>query len=327
MLLIITILSVILIACGGGGGDGNTGSSILTTSNTLQASDAAIQAAKLVSSTTAIGEDIGDIRISSISPETKPPLIRILEKVMSVSKSSETTGELHIQGTLPQTTLHCTNGGTIDVNASWTGPDNPTNYSQIVNFNGSIDFNSCKEGAETYNGAISAVVQGSLETPTKITISASNFTYVNTITDDNLSMTNLTLAFSNITISDNQLTNVTIKLDGNIFGIVDGNPINSACDNLTLTYTSGLFGVTVSISGKLKASCLGDWVTITTDTPIFFPSFVYTYCPTAGQINITSVGNTVKVVIASDSAISVYFNNSLVQTYDDCHDIGGRCVG
>lgn len=321
--LIVAIFAIILTACGGGGGGGTVGSSTLTTSNASQASGAAIQAARLVSPTAVLGE----VKIASISTEKKPPLIRILEKVISISKSYNPTGELHIQGTLPQTTILCTNGGTININATWIGPDNPTNFSQMVNLNGSMVFNSCKEGTETFNGEISAVFQGPLDIPTKLTISAINFIYVDTITDDNLSMSNLYLVFSNITYSDNQLTGGTIELKGNISGIVGGNPGNFAFDNLTFTFNSGLIGVTVSISGKLKASCLSDWVTITTDTPLFFPSFVHTNCPTAGQINITSEGNTVKVIIASDSAISVYFNNSLVQKYGNCNDIEGHCVG
>lgn len=321
ILLIVPILSIILTACGGGGGGGTVGGSTLTSSNASQASSAAIQAARLVSPTAALGE----VKIASISIEKKPPLISILEKVISISKSYMPTGELHIQGTLPQTTIHCTDGGTINVNATWTGPDNPTSYSQVINLNGIMEFNLCKEGTETFNGAITAVVQGPLDTPTKLTISAPNFTYVDTSADNNLTMTNLTLVFSNITYSDTELAGGTIQLKGDISGIVDGNPASFACDNLTLTFNSGLIGVTVSISGKLKASCLSDWVTITTDTPIFFPSFVHTYCPTAGQINITSGGNTVRAVVASDSAISVYFNNSLVKTYKNCTDIELRC--
>jgi hypothetical protein len=90
-------------------------------------------------------------------------------------------------------------------------------------------------------------------------------------------------------------------------------------------FSSNGGGGTVSISGRIKASCLGGWVTITTNNPIFIPTNAD--CPTAGEVVITSGGNSVKVVIASDSKITIYYNNTLVQTYNNCEDVDGLCVG
>jgi hypothetical protein len=50
-------------------------------------------------------------------------------------------------------------------------------------------------------------------------------------------------------------------------------------------------------------------------------------CPTAGEVIATSGDNSVKMVIASDFKITIYFNNTLVQTYNDCEGIYGLCEG
>ena len=306
----------------------------LNPTNASNASGAAMQAARLVSPISALSE----IRIESSSneeemkpvsiPSQKSPLVSVIEKAISVSRSykfNRSNDAMHAQGTLPLTIIDCTDGGSIDVNATWTGPDNPASYSQVENLEGTINFDSCTEGTETFNGVIAISFQGYLDRPTKLTITTPNFSYIDTYAENNLTMTNLTLAVSNITYYHNELTGGAIKLNGDVSGVINGESASLNCDNFTLSFTSGLLGVTVSVSGKLKASCLSDWVDITTQTPLFFPSFADTICPTAGQIIIVSGADTVKIIISPDSAISVYFNNALEKIYNDCNDIELKC--
>lgn len=136
---------------------------------------------------------------------------------------------------------------------------------------------------------------------------------------------NLTMTFSNVAFSGNELTSATIAITGAVSGSVSGEPVNIECDDYRMTFSSIASGETVSVSGRIKPSCLGGWVTITTNTPLFIP--IGALCPTAGEVVALSGANSVKVVIASDSKITIYFNDSLVTTYNNCKDVDGLCVG
>lgn len=330
-LILMAVLSFMLSCGGGGGGEGGpteTGTT-LTTNNAPQATGAAIQSAHLILVTgaaEAVGPASASSKTYSKDQIRKPPLRSILDKAISLSKAQRTKVKLHAQGSMPPTTETCSNGGTITMSgATWTGPDNPTDPSQIVNFNANMTYNSCKEDTVTLNGTMSVAFEGSLSAPTKITISMPNFSYANTETNDNITITSLTMVVTNVTFSGEELIGGTLILTGAVSGSAGGDPISVECDNYTIVFSSGVTGETLSISGRLKPSCLGGWVTIATNTPIFVPAGAD--CPTAGEIVITSGGNSVKMIIASDSKITVYYNDAVVQTYNNCEDVDGLCVG
>lgn len=328
--LILICMLPMMLSCGGGGGGGGTTETgaTLTANNAPQATGAAIQSAHLILVTgaaEAVGPASAFSKTYSKDQIRKPPLRSILDNAISLSKAQRTKVKLHAQGSMPPTTETCSNGGTITMSATWTGPDDPTDPSHIVNFNATMTFNSCKEDTVTLNGTMSVAFEGSLGAPTKITISIPNFSYANTETNDNITITSLTMVVTNVTFSGEELIGGTLILTGAVSGSAGGDPISVECDNYTIVFSSGVTGETFYISGRLKPSCLGGWVTIATNTPIFVPAGAD--CPTAGEIVITSGGNSVKVVIASDSKITIYFNGTLVQTYNDCEEVDGLCVG
>ncbi len=322
-IVIFSTFAIILITGCGGGGGGNggappqTGGAQLTANNTPQAGSAVIQALYLGGPLSAAGE-IQPLSISSKTSSknySKPPLRSILDKVVSISKAQRHKSEVHAAGSMPPTTESCTGGGNVTVSATWQGPDEPTDPSQIVNFNGNITFNSCKEDTVTLNGSMNIAFEGPLSNPTKLTISASNFTYADSETGDNITMANFKLVF----------TDGTMTLAGTIRGTVDGESVNEEYDKFRMAFSSDIGGITVSISGRVNPSCLGGWVTITTNTLIFIPKDAD--CPTAGEVVITSGGNSARMVIASDYKITIYFNGTLVQTYNDCEEVDGLCAG
>ncbi len=328
--LILVAILPLMLSCGGGGGGGGTAQpgATLTSSNAPAASGATVQSTRLILFTDAV-EGIGTASISSKTYSKdlmrKPPLRSILEKAVALSKAQRTKAELRAQGSMPPTTEACGGGGTVTTSATWIGPDDPTDPSQVVNFNATMTLSSCKEDTSTMNGTMSVAFEGSLSAPTKITISMPNFSYANTETNDNITITSLTMVVTNLTFSGEELIGGTLILTGAVSGSASGDPISVECDNYTIVFSSGVTGETLSISGRLKPSCLGGWVTIATNTPIFVPAGAD--CPTAGEIVVASGENSVKVVITSDSKITIYFNGTLVQTYNDCEDVDGLCVG
>ncbi len=298
--------------------------SILTIVNAPQAAGAIIQTGNLLGPVSYLGL-IGERSSSISSVPLKTPIRHIIGKVMSISTGQGHKTEMHKKGSMPQMTENCQNGGTISVSAAWTGSDNPTDPSQIINLTANMSFTSCKESELTMNGKIKVGFEGSLSNPTKLTISSPNLAYTDTSTNDNITMNKLTIVVAEFIINPitYELTNGTVTIDGGISGTVDGDPLDVECDEFTMEFSSSSAGTNVSISGGIKASCLGDWVTIATSAPIFVP--VDADCPTAGEVIITSGTNNVKIVIASDHKITVYLNDAVVQTYNNCEEVDGLC--
>jgi hypothetical protein len=302
------VACLLLFACGGGGDSGSSSPAVLSPSNASQASDAAIQAARLVSPAIALGE----INAASSTNNTvkRPLLIGLVEEAVSVAKAQSTKSDRLSQGTLPATSVACSGGGNITVSATWLGPDNPSSPSQVVNFNANMTFNSCIEGA--------------LDAPITITLSVPSLSFADTYSGDNFSMTNFTMVFTGMQWNGNELTGGTVTISGAISGTLDNSTASFASNDLTLTFDMTSNAVNVSISGRVKASCLSDWVTITTYSPIVFP--FTSSCPTAGEIVVTDGANSVKIEIAASSTITVYFNNDLIETYTNCFEIEGLCT-
>jgi len=334
------IVAVFLITCGGdGGGEGSsTGSggggsvaATLTAANTPQATAAAMQAANLVGASSAMGAIQPPSTSSSLSLEnySNPPLRNILDKVISISMGQEqktglnVTG-VHIEGSMTQFTESCSGGGFIIVNnATWTGPDHPTDSSQVVDFQANMTFNSCNQSTETMNGALAVKFTGPLTSSSKIAIAATNFFFSNSASSDSITM-NLTMTYTNFTFSGNQIIAATIAMTGTVTGSVSGNPVNAEYYSFTMSFSSNASGTTVSISGKINPVCLAGWFTITTNTPLFIPTNAT--CPTAGNIVATAGAGSVNVVVTSDSRIIVYFNRAVFQAYNNCPQVYGFCA-
>jgi hypothetical protein len=294
----------------------------LTADNAPASAGAAVQVANVAGAFSSLG----GIGVSSASTDDhfKSPLQRLVDKALSMTELKYATADLFAQGSMPQTTISCTDGGTMTMSASWIGPDQPSDPSQVSNFTATITLSSCTEGTETQSGSFTIAFAGSMDSPTGLTLSTTSLTFVDTATGDNLTMANLTMSISIPTMSGDEITGGTFSLNGSISGSVDGDPINQEYDNFQIIASSDGTGETLSMSGSLRALCLGGWVTIATDIPMFIP--IGADCPTAGEVTVTSGENTVWAVVASNSTITVYFNGDLVQIYTDCEEVDGLCT-
>lgn len=326
--VVMLFLSCFLTNCGGGDGAstsrGGGPDASLTASNAQQVGDVVAQAVKLVVPTASLG----DSKAFGISSMKRPPLLNIIEKVISASGKS--IAAKHISA-LTSINDNCENGGNITLNINKADPIN-----HIINAD--INVNSCAIGTQILNGtmeveyvveSIDALINPTLDNLKnfkKVTITTSGFTYANTDDNDNVTLANLTLVLKDFTYNGNILTGGSITLGGAVSGILDGETINVECDSFRLLFTSDPnIGLTVSVSGRIKASCLNGWIRMVTNSPVYLP--VNAHCPTGGDIVVSSGGNNVKVIIASDSKITVYFNNDLVHTFNSCDDVKGSCRG
>jgi hypothetical protein len=335
-ILFFAILSLTVVisltGCGGGGGGGSSdgggsgGGASLSSTNAPMAASAVSQAAQFVQFKGAM-DMVGDVlKTSSIS--TKNPsntsLISIFNKMLSISKAQTHKSELHVAGSIPSETLQCPDGGTVNVSVTWTGPDEPEDPSQVVDLTATMTFGSCKEEDNIMAGTVTIAFSGSLSNPTKFTFSTSEFT-VTDLPSDVITLTDFKMDITDIHITDYELTKATLTMSGKVSNTKTGKLVNIECDNFKVVGETVSNGEKMTISGRIKPSCIDGWVTISTNTPVFIAEDAD--CPTAGEVVATSGGNRVKMVIASDSTIRIYFNNTLVQTYNDCEGVDGLCVG
>lgn len=329
-ILFFAILSLTIIinlsGCGGGGGGGGDTGSILKPENAPQAASAVSQAAQFVQfqSVLNMGGDVFKTSSTSTNSPSSTSLISIFNNILSISKAQRYKSELSIAGSMPAETLQCTNGGTITDSATWTGPDEPKDPSEVADFKATMTFSSCKEEDTIMTGTVTIAFSGSLSNPTKFTFSTSTFT-VSKLPNQVMTLTDFNMDITDLHLTNDELTKATLTMSGKVSGTINGTPVNVECDNYKVVGETVNNGSKITISGKMKPSCIGGWVTITTNTPVFVPENAD--CPTDGEVIATSGENSVKMVIASDSKISIYFNNTLVQTYNDCEGVVGLCEG
>ncbi len=325
----------VLAGCGGGGGGGGdtpapspapSTEASLSATNAPQAGSAVLQAANIVGAASAIGAyQPAGASSGTASHYTSPVLIALYEQAVSFANSQKSKSEIQIAGSRGPITETCDGGGTVSISATWTGPDNPTNASQVVDFRGNMTYSSCREDTHTLNGSASIAFEGPLSAFTKLTFSASNVSYSDTVNSDMLTFTNVSIVFSDFAFTNGKLTDASITLSGGLSGTAHGAPLSIECDGYKMVFNSGGGGTAVSMSGRIKPACLGGWVTVSTNIPLFVPTGAN--CPTAGEVIVASRGNSAKTVAALDSKITVYFNSVPVQTYNSCKDVEGLCAG
>ena len=302
--------------CGGGGASTSRGGgtdATLTAANAPQVGDAVTQAVKLVGPVTALAE----VKGASLSPAGKAPLISIFENIVPVVRN-------HAANEKQSSALYtspCPGGGSIEV-----GVPVPVSLDHVK---ADVNVNSCTMGSEAMNGALKVTVPvgaiSDLAHVTEFTIEASSFTYSDPHSTISLE-DNFTMVASGITYNGNSLSQGSLTLGGSVVGSIDGNQVNIGCDSLRFQLLSAnTSGVTVSVSGRMSASCLGGWVIIGTNVPVFLPA--HASCPTGGEVLVSAGGNNVTVHIAADSSITISFNGSVVHTYNNCNEVIGICRG
>lgn len=311
--ILILSLATLLAGCGGGGGDTSRSGgpdATLTTSNASQAGDAVVQAVKLIAPAT-----LGQVKAGSISPGKSAPLIAIFQNIAPVVgqrwASEKQSSAIYHQD--------CSGGGNIEV-----GTPVPISLDHVQ---ADVNVNSCTIGTSTMNGVLQVTLPiddaGDPLHASEFTIEVSSFTYSDSITTLDLT-DNFIMVAKDMSWDGDTPTSGTITLGGTVSGTTGSGPINIGCDSLEFQFSAGSSGVTVSVSGRINASCLGGWVTLSTNQAVFFSSNAD--CPTGGEVVVSSGGNSVTMHVKANSEIDIYFNGSLIQTYDDCTEVVGLCT-
>ena len=343
--MVLLILCLALWSCGGGGSSGGGAfqpETALTETNAPQAAAGLLKATDIIGPLQGIAGTLVVSSATTAAASLKTPVSNLLNLAVTAAKDQKQKLDASKENAslpLPYT-MDCPDGGTLTVqSATWDGPAEPASLAEIENFSGRVSFNNCQKGPLSLDGSMNIAAEGFANAPTAVTLTAT-MTYNDSYTDTTLTLSGLSVAVSNIGPKID-MGNVTIAMSGSLEGVLGEESIDISCDNFVMQFTAftegeattGITGELLSVSGRIKTSCLNTWLTITTITPI---RMVKGYlCPTAGEITFASQDNTIRVVIGGDSGldgdigidytIDLYFNDELIATYANCTELKGLC--
>lgn len=341
-----TILAAFCFAlwsCGGGGSDGPgvvlQGDTALTETNAPTAAAGLLKAADIIGPLEGISGALAVSSATTAAATLQKPISNILSITISAAKHQKNSTDKNAPTAflpLPYT-VSCPDGGSLTLqNATWDGPSEPTSPDEVENFSGSVSFNECKKGTLSLDGSAKISIEGFASAPESVELTAS-MTYNDSATDTTLQLSNLNAQVSNMGPGI-ALKNATIELSGSVEGVLGEESINISFDHFVVSFTSftepaayesakttapTVTGKTVALSGRIKTSCLNTWLTVTTAVPIKF--IQGELCPSAGDLSLASQSNIIRVVIAENFEISLYFNAEWVETYEDCTKLKVLC--
>lgn len=311
--LTVLAAAALVTSCGGSGGGGGTARTpaALTAASSGAAASAAAQSLSLLDP----AMSSGGLVAASASP--KAPMNAVIDRMMAFSRTLPAGPSA--QGNISQGPLDCSGGGTITLNTSWTGPDQPPSIQDMVDLQMTITADNCVEYPNTMNGTLSIAFSGTIDAPAGFTFSAPGSRFADSTYPFDITMSGFSMA-----VTDLAADGGTATFNGTVSGTVDMEGIDQRFQDFRIVQSEAGGISSYDLSGGMWASCLGGWATVSTPTPVSGPSAGA--CPTAGQIDITSGDDAVSAVINSDSSIDVHFNDAPVHTYIDCNALTGVCA-
>lgn len=317
--------SLFIIASGGGGGDSSAPaeSAVLDSGNADAAADAIMQSLDMAGPTAMLD---GGVPLSAAggAMQVDSPL----RGVFSTALDGYRTAVAEAQGmSTPLVQYDCENVGvgTMDI------PDLTEQDLIQASITGSLSitmsYSNCVQGTQTLDGSMTMHIIGDVvnHNVNSMTITASYFNFIDSATSENIIMTGYQMIGDQLTFdAQDELTAATFRITGDIQGTVDGQAIDASFHRFAVRFVEQVGGETLTINGMLNNDCIGGWATVSTATPLFMPDLAD--CPTAGVFSVKSGDNIVRAEAASNSSVSVYFNDVLVTTYTTCNDVEGSCV-
>jgi len=263
--LLIALFTLMLAAsgCGGGGGGGGDGDSIPATIDSTTAPQSASVLGDIAASAelaiTAITLNTGS---GLYCPKT---LLRHADRLWT-RQGLALPGTLQSLGSDSSTDL-CTDGGTVTINATWDGPDNPQDCSEMKNLYLELVYANCQEGFETLNGTAGFYVPGDscTDTPAAFDFSFSNLRYQNPSEGDDFTF-NFTMVFSDLQYNTNDyLVGGNVSFNGSMIGSLEGTSMDVTFDALKFAMAGTVYDVfdeivevTLTINGSMYGNIDGD---------------------------------------------------------------------
>jgi hypothetical protein len=322
--LAVLCLSVIpIMSCADG--EANPGGAAIQTPLTQQNAMQAIAGVAMARDALYFAEGFMDLGLMDglptmmVAQQMKYPTAgNLIYKAFTLGESSLNPDPFKKAG-LIEVSSGCSNGGSLSITMSWDGPDAPEYVYQIVDLQLSAEFTQCKEETLTMDGSMDMDFSGPLDNFTDVVLTF-DLSYEDPYEDVDITMNNFSMAMS----GDFEAESINYMVDGTVTGYFNSESIDIGYDEFFVALSTVEGDVYMTMSGGINPPCLNTWLTVTTDSPIVIHAL--DDCPTAGDVSISSGGNTARAVFLSDFQIEIYYNGALVDTLNSCEDLDGMCT-
>jgi hypothetical protein len=251
--------AVLLMTCGGGGG-GDGGGGTPPPSATVNATTAPQITSSLGTVITGVDSILLPLSINTGSSISSPKSLLRHARPLLGRKGTKLEGS-------DSSTEPCTNGGTVTLNATWDGPDDPQSCNEVRNPRLEFIFAACQEGTETLNGTMVMSIPGDLcdDTPSSYSISFNNARFQDTGADSDI-IFNLTMNFSNVQYDANDyVTSMDESVSGSIVGTVEDTDANisyedfsASCSGIEYDVDDNVVKATAVVNGRFYGTVEGD---------------------------------------------------------------------
>lgn len=255
----------------------------------------------------------------SVGPNTEGAISMADWALKSIKKAFDAGTIAREQGenraAVPSGTMACDDSGTVDVELSWAGPEDPTDVCDISDLTATLSYNNCVENGEAVNGTVKLLLGDNLCAPLTMSVSFEQFAIIYNSGDTRVACEEFRLAMNDIQVNaDNGvLTHVTAAMNGDI-----------AVDAVSAEYFEYTEDITVdgddneiNISGALTGACIDGWVTITTLSPVLYND--NDACPTGGSLRLSGTSD-ITATFNSDGGLTIGDVN-----YTSCEDLPQEC--
>lgn len=315
----VVVFAFVALSCSGGGGGGGGSAPATLTPATITPQSLAQSAAMVL-----IAGDLTELNqtLSPFSSGGDQPLkadlaARIIDLVMDevfrrppVLKPAGSFGE----------TETCSSGGSISISASWVGPDEPFDCSEIRNLNATLTFSNCSEGGFFANGVVRLRLTGNVCEPTAIASELANLTLEYSAENMTLIMNDFRMTIADMQWALGEVTRMTATFNGDVNASWGDEAFDMQFSNyresMQLSQAGDVY--TLTLDGSLRGSCLEGWVTVSTLEALTVP--LSGDCPVSGKLVIS--GNGQGTVTFSASGVQVDWEGQLTD-YPTCDDLPG----
>ena len=261
-IFLIALFTLMLAGCGGGGGGGDGDLSPATVDSTTAPQSASALGNIAASVELAIAAITMNTGSGLYCPKT---LLRHADGLWTrdnVDSPSTVQPSSYDSATEP-----CTDEGTVTINVTWDGPDNPQDCSEKRDVNLEFVFSNCREGTQTLNGSMELYVPGDscADTPSAFDVSYSDFRYQNPSEGDDFTF-NFTMVSSDLQYDTNDyLVGGKVSFNGSMTGSLEGTSMNVTFDAWKFTMAGTVYDVfdeivevTLTINGSMYGNIDGD---------------------------------------------------------------------
>ena len=261
-IFLIALFTLMLAGCGGGGGGGDGDLSPATVDSTTAPQSASALGNIAASAELAIAAITLNTGSGLYCPKT---LLRHADRLWT-RQGVALPGTVQSLGS-DSATEPCTDEGTVTINVTWDGPDNPQDCSEMRDVNLEFVFSNCREGTQTLNGSMELYVPGDscADTPSAFDVSYSDFRYQNPSEGDDFTF-NFTMVSSDLQYDTNDyLVGGKVSFNGSMTGSLEGTSMNVTFDAWKFTMAGTVYDVfdeivevTLTINGSMYGNIDGD---------------------------------------------------------------------